>query len=351
MTISEKNIAKFRFCLRPSRSPTYYNLSRFLHEKGWQTTFFNWRSNFNERHFQFDHKAAEALEFKHLLAQLVDQFGIMPETYCINDQNWPSVLKAVANKFYNQNKELSEPIDKIINKPVDNLVWILKPALLNNGKEIKIFQQLSQIEAHYLNKNRLGGDHVLQHYIMRPHLLNGHKYTIRMFLIATNYTGSYIYPKGYFNVALDPYQANEFSDLAPHLTNEHFKEDESNVMQVPIQCYASFKPIYEQILGITRSTMSALQKQHPGAFICQKQRRLAIFGFDFLVDDQLRVWLLEANHGPCFPISDEHSLQKHLYYDFWQAFIDNFVLPIATNQQADLKLAKGPFEQICGHSV
>ena len=41
---------------------------------------------------------------------------------------------------------------------------------------------------------------------------------------------------------------------------------------------------------------------------------------------------IETNHAPCFPISKEHPLQNSLYYDFWQAIITNFVVPIATQQ-------------------
>ncbi len=52
----------------------------------------------------------------------------------------------------------------------------------------------------------------------------------------------------------------------------------------------------------------------------------------FLWTPSLRPWLLEANHGPCFPKSDDHPLQKYLYYDFWQALIDNFVSPIGLNR-------------------
>lgn len=318
-------MSQHRFCLRQARSPTYYNLSRYLQELGWRRTHFNWRANFSEQNFQFDSLAAECLEFKNLLAQLVAQYcpEVMPITYCINDQNWSLVLNQIASK---------PDYD-------DHVVWILKPATLNNGQHIKIFQHLSQLEQHYLSSDRLGGEHVLQQYLTQPHLLKGpsrgHKYSIRIFVIVTNYAGAYLYPKGYFNVGLHPYDENDFSDLSSHLTNEHLREDEFNVVQVPTERYELFKPFYPQIKSIVTATISGLQQQYPQAFICEKQRTLSIFGFDFMVDSDERVWLLEANHGPCFPTSDEHPLQKLLYYDFWQAFIASFVLPIAMNQPLD----------------
>lgn len=301
-----KNNKRPRFCLEQSQSPTFYNLHKYLQQRGWRYTRFNCLAAFGERNFQFDQTAAETLEFKHLLAQLVNQYcpQIMPETYCINDQNWPLVLSQIA----------------------DNTVWILKPSLLNNGQEIKLFQQVSQLEQHYLHTNRLGGEHVLQRYITQPHLLKGHKYSIRMFVIATNDRGIQLYPYGYFNVALQPYEANNFKDLRPHLTNEHLDDKGANVLQIPTEKFDFFPTLFPQINTIVSEIMQALQKQYPQAFICQKQANLAIFGFDFMVDASLRLWLLEANHGPCFPISDEHPLQKYLYYDFWQGFIDKYVM-------------------------
>ncbi|ARG96362.1 hypothetical protein [Legionella micdadei] len=316
------------FCLNQSQSPTHYNLQRYLKEQGWRSRRFKWQANFSDANLQFNVEAAETLEYKHLLARLVEQYcpEVMPKTYCINDENWPDVLNQIGNQYYLFHKQ-------VLNQ-IDDLVWILKPSLLNNGKEIKIFNKLSELEQHYLNSKRLGGEHVLQQYITNPHLLRDRrKYSIRMFVIVTNYAGTYLYPHGYFNVAMHPFPAKEFSDLRPHLTNEHLQEDESNVIQIPSQRFASFTPtLYPQIKEIVAAIVKGLRRLYPQAFISGKLRTLAIYGFDFLVDDHGRLWLLEANHGPCFPVSDHHPLQSYLYYDFWQDFIASFVEPIACKQ-------------------
>lgn len=310
-----KNTQHLRFYFQELLSPTLYNLCRYLQEQGWRRTKYQWRAHFSEQNLQFNLAAAESLEFKHLLAQLVAQFcpEVMPITYGINDHNWVEVLN-----------RLSDQPD------LQNLIWILKPALLNNGQHIKIFQNVSDLSDHYLNPQRMGGEHVLQEYLVNPHLLKGHKYSIRMFVITTNYAGGFIYPHGYMNVALKAYQPQQFMDLSSHLTNEHLSPDASNVIQIPTQRFDLFPSLFAQIKGIVFKTISGLQQLYPQAFIQQKYRTLAIFGFDFLVDKDLRVWLLEANHGACFPRNDDHPLQKYLYYDFWQALISSFVLPIAS---------------------
>ncbi|MFI4919283.1 MAG: tubulin-tyrosine ligase [Legionellales bacterium] len=316
-----------RFHLRALQSPTYTNLCRYLQEQGWVYTRFNGWAHFGEKNFQFDSAAAEQLEFKHLLAQLTAEYcpQVMPETYLIDDQNWPVVLHALADKYYMNNNQLLDQIEGV--------VWILKPSKLNNGQHIKIFQKLSDIERHYSSAQRMGGEHVLQRYLSQPHLLRKHKYSIRMFVLITNYSGAYLYPHGYINVALAPYQPENFTQLHVHLTNEHLKEDELNTVQIPTQRMDVFASFYPQIQTILSRTIHALKEKHPRAFLATKNQTLAIFGFDFMVDTDMRLWLLEANHGPCFPSNDEHPLQHHLYYDFWQAFIGDFVVPIAKRQQ------------------
>lgn len=326
-----------RFHLHKDLSPTYCNVMKHLEAMGWRFTPRQHKARFSETHFQFDAQAAEQLEYKHLLAQLMATHcpEIIPETYCINDHNWHGVLHTLNNRYY-QTKASGDP---------EPLLWILKPALLNNGQHIHLFQHVKQLEQHFSQPNRLGGEHVLQRYIATPHLLKGHKYSIRMFVILTNYAGAFLYPHGYLNVALHPYQITALHDLRSHVTNEHLHPNESNVIQIPTQRLAAFAGFYPQIKQQVTTALHALQTKYPAAFKNTGERALGIFGFDFMVDNHLQVYLLEINHGPCFPVVDSHPLQPYLYEPFWEAFIRSFVLPIASNQSAE-QIQYHLFEQL-----
>ena len=319
------NINMPRYHFKCSNLPTQYNLAKFLKSYHWRSTHWQWLADFSDKNLDFDIKAAETLEFKHLLAYLIQQYcpEVMPVTHIINDLSFLEVIQLLSQseQAHQQN-------------------WILKPALLNNGQAIKIFTNLESVRLHFLNKQRLGGEHVLQQYIEPPHLLNGHKYSLRMFIILTNYWGNYLYPHGYFNVAKIPYQPNQFIDLRSHLTNEYLKENEGNVIQIPTERCEFFSPIYEQIQNIVRKIIDALRVGYPKAFIQQKyeESKMAFFGFDFIVDSEFRVWLLEINHGPCFPIHPDHVLQKFLYQGFWRAVIENLVFPVVEKQSKKLAL-------------
>lgn len=307
-----------RFYFRSSLSPTFYNISDHLIKRGWRSVPYKSWAHVGEQHFDFNPQAAERLEFKHLLAELVTEGcpWVMPETYCLNDENQERVLENVAKKNPNPR------------------AWILKPALLNNGQHIKLFNQLHQIESHFISPCRMGGEHVLQHYISNPHLLRGHKYSFRLFVILTNYDGVYLYPDGYLNVARYAYH-QDLADRRVHLTNEHLDPQDGNVIQIPTQRFSLFTQLYPQMKQIVTSVVSALKNQVPAAFMLNNDRQLAIYGFDFMVDEAMRVWLLEANHGPCFPISDDHVLQQYLYDEFWEQVIDGFLCPIAMGSKPE----------------
>ncbi|STX52808.1 Tubulin-tyrosine ligase family [Legionella busanensis] len=311
------------FYLKKNSSPTYFNLSLYLKELGWRESSWRGLAKFSTDNLAFNEPAAQCLEYKHLLADLVNQHcpGVMPLTYGINDYNWPVILNQIAQKFYFKNNQL-------LNE-VNNLIWILKPALLNNGQSIKLFNKLSDLEQHFLSTNRLGGEHVLQYYISNPQLLRDQrKYSIRQFMVLTNYAGAYLYPHGYFNVARQPYNPNNIVNLNAHLTNEHLYGNDPNVIQIPTDQFTFFPDLYSQIKVILEEVILGLQRNYPNAFKLHKKPTFALFGVDFMVDEQNKVWLLEANHGPCFPSTGDHPLQQYLYQPFWRAIVRNFAVPI-----------------------
>ena len=320
----DKSRKKYRIKNSADFSPTLYQLEKFMQAAGFKRTRWGWRAKFTERNLDFAQDACECLEFKHLLALLLAKHcpQVMPETYVLNDYSWSTVLSDIAQEHYLVNNQFTDEIK--------DLAWILKPSLLNNGQHIKIFTRLSQIEEHMLYPNRLGGPHVLQRYINHPDLYDGRKYSLRFFVVITRESGAFLYQHGYLNVALAKYTENNFEDLAAHLTNEHLHDNATSVVQIPTIGHAKYAIWYDKIKTIIKAVSEGLRVEFPNAFLPQKNRTFAVFGFDFMCDDHDNMWLLEVNHGPCFPIESHHPLQETLYQQFWQAVVTQFVLPITT---------------------
>ena len=281
-------------------SPTRHQLDKYLSIKGWHRGENPCFSDAN-----FDFPELEILEYKHLLARFLapDLEWMQAPTRELDDSNYLSVLTRL---------------------PAQG-PWILKPALMNNGQAIHLFLDKQQVLQHFSHSKRYGGPHILQDYIHPPHLLQGpragHKYSLRLFIVMTSRM-AYLYPHGYFNIALQSYDFTIFPRKEGHLTNEHLCPGVANVVQIPTQQYSIFQQFWPQIFSIFQQLSQKFL-----AVIHQDQAKIGFLGMDLMVDANERVWLLELNDGPCFPKHSDHPLYSVLYHEFWQAVIHEIIEP------------------------
>ena len=293
-------------------SPTVQMLHRLMQQRGWkdaQAAFFS------DESLVFPADIATTLEYKHLLAVHCQQqgFDFLPMTYVIDDDSWSDVLSTLP-------KQVSK--------------WILKPSMLNNGQDIHLFHDQAAIMEHFRSPYRMGGVQVLQAYIDPPHLLQGpkagHKYSLRLFVIACLPYGVFLYPEGYYNVSLYPYDPNHRGSLQGHVTNEHVLKDRHNVIQIHTRQYQTlFAPCETAIFTLLQTLFSSFAYPH-------SELKLAFFGMDVMFDHDEKIWLLEANHGPCFPVAGDHPLQLSLYQGFWASILIELLEPLAAGHSPEL---------------
>lgn len=303
-----------KFHLDANKSPTHFNLVRVLKEHGWQSSCFSKGTLVNESWLQFPQKISQTLEYKHLLAAFLQTnqlTHLMPDTFFIDDSNWSYVLETIKASF---------PIC---------VPWILKPSMLNNGQHIHLFSDLNAINAHFKSTRRMGGPQVLQRYIDNPQLIKGplagHKFSIRQLVVLSTHADSVLFPNGYLNIALKPYQHGNYDNLAAHLTNEHLADKRINVVQRltnEMEIYQSYKA---EIITICKLLVITLKK-HFTRLWSDNLPHIAFFGFDFMVEAlNQKIWALEVNHGPCFPVEEEHPLFNTLYKPFWEQVFQHFI--------------------------
>ena len=305
------NKLKFHF---DKIDPTRFNLRKHLLLQGEIEVDNAKEADFSDENIGVNDIALQTLEYKHLLAELLQTHNLnfMPPTYHINDYNFAQVLTKLQQHYHES-----------------DWLWIYKPATLNNGEGIKLFKHIEDISLHYQTLNRLGGDFVIQKYIDNPNLLNGHKYTLRMYVVLSNYQGYKLYNHGYYNIGRQKYPGkNEIENLAAHLTNEHLTEPLPNVIQMPTSKVPEFHLLMPQINNIVDQTINAFTQASPEYFTPVTTKAIDILGFDFLLDENMKLWLIEINHGPWFPSTEPHNLQKHLYEDFWRFIIKDFIIPV-----------------------
>ncbi|KAM4694797.1 tubulin--tyrosine ligase [Discoglossus pictus] len=207
-------------------------------------------------------------------------------------------------------------------------VWIAKSSSGAKGEGILISSDANELLNFIDNQGQV---HVIQKYLESPLLLEpGHrKFDIRSWVLVDNQYNIYLYREGVLRTSSEPYNASDFQDMTSHLTNhciqkEHSKNygryedgnemffDEFNQYLVNYLNTNLENNILQQIKQIIRICLTCIEPA-----ICTKHlpyHSFQLFGFDFMVDKNLKVWLIEVNGAP--------ACAQKLYAELCQGIVD-----------------------------
>ena len=208
-------------------------------------------------------------------------------------------------------------------------MYIIKPAASSCGKGIKVVGPKTQV-------NKKNGYIVCQ-YISNPHLIDGFKYDLRIYVCVTCFDPLkiFLFREGLVRFATQKYSNNpkNLDKRFVHLTNysvnkkadDYVKsgadddgEDASKWNLYQLRHWFSKNGInYNQILNrikdVVIKTCIAHEPQITGTYSrCNKNRNVCfeIYGFDILLDSKLRPHLLEINISPS--LSSSSPLDKKI---------------------------------------
>ena len=209
--------------------------------------------------------------------------------------------------------------------PDENL-WILKPGEnTNRGTGISILSNVEDIKKELKNNpcpNTGPHTFILQRYIEKPFLINKRKFDIRCFALLTSINGilqCYYYEEGYLRTSSIKYSTDDTNTFI-HLTNDAIQKKSENygkyengnkVIYSEFEKYleASDKPkifrteVIPRIKNMIKDTIKAVfLKIDPH----KRAHSFEIFGYDFMLDENLRPWLIEVNTNPCLELSCNH---------------------------------------------
>lgn len=192
-------------------------------------------------------------------------------------------------------------------------IWIMKPVALSRGRGISLVNDLSQVV--------YGEQVVIQEYIANPLLVDGYKFDLRLYVLVTSFNPleAFFYEDGFMRVCTRLYQDGDLSDLFVHLTNSSIQKDNAEAIS------ASANPINEaggsETSG-TKMTLEFLWKRLAamGADVERVRRDIDevilkslmcgedhipfqvnsfdLLGYDILLDEHFRPWLIEINSSP-----------------------------------------------------
>lgn len=236
----------------------------------------------------------------------LQDFAFIPETFVLPDE---------FNDFLNSFQR-------------EKGLWILKPSASSQGKGIYLIENVGDVP--------IDESCVVSRYINNPLLINSLKFDIRLYVLVTCYEPLriYLYEEGLARFACEPYSlsAGKYSKFM-HLTNysvnkkyEGFVQNEdarrddyghkwsvSALMKHLEGLGADTTLIWSKIYDLVVKTILAGEQT-----VVENVRKLGLnrgncfdlFGFDVLLDANLKPWLLEVNLSPS--LGTDSPLDLHI---------------------------------------
>lgn len=187
----------------------------------------------------------------------------------------------------------------------DILYWICKPADMSRGRGIFIIRELSELQ--------YDTNSVVQEYISRPYLICGYKFDMRLYVAVLSYHPLviYLYNDGIVRFSCEKYDLSSLGNVYSHLTNTSINKFSSSyaVDKVGIghgskwtikqlrhyfhQRHIDDEQLWWKIISIINLTIIPQVPEIPDTENC-----FELYGFDILVDSNMKPWLLEVNFSP-----------------------------------------------------
>ena len=221
-------------------------------------------------------------------------------------------------------------------------IWIVKPVNMSRGRGVHILK--GESEFRFLLKKSINlniSQFLISRYIDNPHLINKKKYDLRIYVLITSFSPLriYLYNNGLVRFATEDYKKGDFDNVFIHLTNysinknnlkykpnqnldfsKNINEDENNDLNDDNEVdddsskwslieYRHFfqkmekkqvmDSIWKQIEDIVIKTVLSVSEDYYQEISINKMNSLfELYGFDIMIDENFRAWLIEVNVNP-----------------------------------------------------
>jgi len=203
-------------------------------------------------------------------------------------------------------------------------LWICKPTDMSRGRNIFLVDDISQL--HNFNYPC-----IVQRYITNPLLIGGYKCDLRIYVLVKNIQPLtiFIYEEGLVRFSTHKFNLTDIRDKFCHLTNSSINKHnkEANSKQKPVIGKGSkwtlgqlrehlegngisYDKVFAEIEKIVVFSLLSMAQDVPGGAATLSQRFLQnncfeFLGFDILIDQNLKPWLIEINGPPQMTIDSK----------------------------------------------
>ncbi|XP_043946273.1 probable tubulin polyglutamylase TTLL9 isoform X1 [Protopterus annectens] len=217
------------------------------------------------------------------------------------------------------------------------ITWIMKPVARSQGKGIFLFRKLKDImdwkkdgnKSDDLREETQIENYVAQRYIENPYLIGGRKFDLRVYVLVTSYVPlkAWLYRDGFARFSNTRFTLNSIDDQYIHLTNVAVQKtapdyDPEKGCKWQIQRLRQYltakhgpetvENIFRDIDNIFIKSLQSVQK-----VIINDKHCFELYGYDILIDEDFKPWLLEVNASPSLTASsqEDYELKCHLLED------------------------------------
>ena len=239
---------------------------------------------------------------------------------CIKVVNSFQQMEKVINKFKSGVDYSNFTLEKIDEQDDNNQNDNLNKEKINveeknqsniNNKE-KILPEYKEEKIYNCNKI------LIQKYIESPLLYKGRKCDMRIWVLLTHDLKLYLFKEGHLKTCSVEYNIND-EDAFAHITNYSFQKHNSNFQkfekgnEVPFYEFQKFidETYPNKNYKLKRDLMKQLKDIIKTTMLCGKNRfnknnrqsQFEVFGYDFMMDSDFNVFLIEINTNPGLEIS------------------------------------------------
>lgn len=189
----------------------------------------------------------------------------------------------------------------------------------NRGQGIVVTDQLETIsDLVSIAHNRPDSTFIIQKYIHNPFLIKKRKFDIRIFSIVTccnnGYAKGYFYNEGYLRTSCKVFTLEDFDNPMIHLTNDAVQVHDEDYGKFEMANKLSFtdfqkyldthhedkyidfkRDLLPQIRAVVTDTIRAVQQKLDPH---KRSSMFEIFGYDFMIDEEFKIHLIEVNTNP-----------------------------------------------------
>ena len=213
--------------------------------------------------------------------------------------------------------------------------WILKPSGRSQGKGIMMVTKLATVRDQYDQCRRIlemnfkerekldiaeSESYVVQEYIANPLLIGNRKFDMRIYVLVMSFNPLvvYVHNLGFCRFSQSFYSL-DYTDLAIHATNVAIQKNHSeynktlgckwslNKLRIYLNAQYGYDRTMQIFSEIEKTILISLFSVQPR--IINSSRCFELYGYDILLDDTLKPWLIEVNASPSLSAENREDVQ------------------------------------------